>query len=228
MRYAIADIHGCCKTFHALIEKLQIRGSDHLYLLGDYIDRGPDSKGVLDTIMNMDCKVVSLMGNHEDMWLRASVEMDDPLQGDANINLWMENGGQATLKSFAGIDTKPYLAFLRDLPLFLELDDFFLVHAELDFSLPDPFGKAGIDSMLWGREKPYHGKKPVLCGHTPLPIEQIQAGLQTNKINIDNGCCYVNRIGYHNLLAYGLDDGQLYIQQNIEEQILQYSSELES
>ena len=127
-------------------------------------------------------KVVSLMGNHEDMWLRASVKMGDPVLCDENINVWMENGGQATLKSFAGIDTKPYLAFLRDLPLFLELDDFFLVHAELDFSLPDPFGKAGIDSMLWGRGKPYHGKKPVLCGHTPLPIEQIQAGLQTNKI----------------------------------------------
>jgi serine/threonine protein phosphatase 1 len=48
MRYAIADIHGCCKTFHALIEKLQLKESDDLYLLGDYIDRGPDSKGVLE------------------------------------------------------------------------------------------------------------------------------------------------------------------------------------
>ncbi|MCX5826194.1 MAG: metallophosphoesterase [Deltaproteobacteria bacterium] len=217
MRYAIADIHGCCKTFHALIEKLRLKGSDSLYLLGDYIDRGPDSKGVLDTIMNLDCKVVSLMGNHEDMWLRASVEMDDPLQGDANINLWMENGGQATLKSFAGTDTKPYLAFLRDLPLFLELDDFYLVHAEFDFSLPDPFGDAGIPSMLWSRGKPYHGKKPVLCGHSILTLEQIQAGLQTNRINIDNGCFFVDRVGCHNLLAYCLHDGQLYIQENIED-----------
>ena len=217
MRYAIADIHGCCKTFHALIEKLQLKESDHLYLLGDYIDRGPDSKGVLDTTMNLGCKVVTLMGNHEDMWLRASVEMGDPFQRDANINLWMENGGQATLQSFAGIDTKPYLAFLRDMPPFLELDDFFLVHAEFDFSLPDPFGDAGIESMLWGRGKPYHGKKPVLCGHSSLPLEQIRAGLKTNRINIDNGCCYVDRVGCHNLLAYSLDDGQLYTQQNIED-----------
>ena len=73
--------------------------------------------------------------------------MDDPLQGDANINLWMRNGGQATLKSFDGTDTKPYLAFLRDMPPFLELADFYLVHAEFDFSLPDPFGDAGIYSM---------------------------------------------------------------------------------
>jgi serine/threonine protein phosphatase 1 len=219
MRYAIADIHGCCKTFHALIKRLQIRGKDRIYLLGDYIDRGPDSKGVLDTIMNPDCNVAALMGNHEDMWLRASVKTGDPdpWVEDEAVNIWMENGGQATLKSFAGTDTKPYLAFLRELPLFVELDDFFLVHAEFDFSLSDPFGKAGIDSMLWSRGKPYHGKKPVLCGHTPLPLEQIQAGLQTNKINIDNGCCYVDRMGCHNLLAYGLDDGQLYIQKNIED-----------
>lgn len=217
MRYAIGDIHGCCKTFCALIEQLHIKGSDHLYLIGDYIDRGPDSKGVLDVIMNLNCNVVALMGNHEYMWLGASAETGDPVVRDANINFWIENGGQATLKSFSGIDTKPYLAFLRDLPFFLELDNFFLVHAEFDFSLLDPFGKAGIYSMLWGRGKPYHGGKPFICGHTPLPIEQIQEGLKTNKINIDNGCCYFNRIGQGHLLAYCLDDGQLYIQRNIED-----------
>lgn len=216
MRYAITDIHGCCKTFQALLQKLQIKGTDYLYLLGDYIDRGPDSKGVLDMIMNLDCKVVTLMGNHEDMWLRASVRMGDSVECDANINFWIENGGQTTLKSFSGIDTTPYLTFIRDLPPFLELDDFYLVHAEFDFSLPDPFGKEGINSMFWGRGKPNPGKKPVICGHTPLPIEQIQEGLKTNNINIDNGCCYFNRIGYHHLLAYGLDDGQLYMQQNID------------
>jgi len=217
MRYAITDIHGCCKTFQALIDKLRIKRSDYLYLLGDYIDRGPDSKGVLDTIMNLDCKVVALMGNHEEMWLRASIKMDDPFLRDANINVWIENGGLEALRSFASTDTKPYLEFISDLPLFLELDDFYLVHAEFDFSLADPFGTAGAHSMLWGRGKPYYGTKPMVCGHTPLPIKQIQEGLKTNKINIDNGCCYFNRIGQHNLLAYSLDDGQLYIQQYIED-----------
>jgi serine/threonine protein phosphatase 1 len=217
MRFAITDIHGCCKTFQALLEQLELKGSDHLYLLGDYIDRGPDSKGVLDTIMNLDCNVVALMGNHEEMWLRTSVEIGDPVLCDATINVWMEYGGQATVKSFSGTDTTPYLAFIRELPLFRELDDFYLVHAELDFSLPDPFGFAGVYSMLWGRGRPYHGKKPVICGHTPLPLKQIQAGLKTNKINIDNGCCYVNRSGQNHLVAYGLDNGRLYVQQNRED-----------
>jgi len=217
MRYAIADIHGCCKTFHALLEKMRIKRSDNLYLLGDYIDRGPDGKGVLDTIMTLDCNVSALKGNHEDMWLRASAQSDDPFGSAEYFRLWMENGGQATLRSFAGIDTAPYLAFLRDLPPFIELDDFLLVHAEFDFSLSDPFGEAGIDSMLWSRGKPQFGPKPVLCGHTPLPLDRIRAGLRTNKINIDNGCCYVDRIGYQNLLAYCLDDGGLLVQRNIEE-----------
>lgn len=224
MRYAIADIHGCCKTFNALIDKLQLRESDSLYLLGDYIDRGPDSKGVLDTIMNLHCKVVPLLGNHEDLWLRASACSGVQRIYDPDFNRWMKNGGGETLKSFAGFNTEPYLAFLRELPPFLELDDFLLVHAEFDFSLPDPFGEAGVESMLWSRGKPYYGKKPVICGHSPLPLEQImdtmlrfQAGLKINRINIDNGCCYVNRIGHHNLLAYCLDDGELYIQPNIEQ-----------
>jgi serine/threonine protein phosphatase 1 len=216
MRYAISDIHGCCKTFHALLKQLHIKESDHLYLLGDYIDRGPDSKGVLDTIMNLDCKVVALMGNHEELWLRASDDTDIHTMSDSNFNFWMEYGGLETLKSFSGTDTKPYLEFIGHLPPFHELNDFYLVHAEFDFSLSDPFGKEGIHSMLWGRGKTYRGKKPVICGHTPLPIKRIEAALKTNKINIDNGCCYYYRPGQHHLLAYGLDDGCLYIQENIE------------
>ena len=216
MRYAIADIHGCYKTFKALIKKLDIKESDHLYLLGDYVDRGPDSKGVLDTIKELSCKckVVALMGNHEDMWLSASIKTGYPTKCDA---MWIENGGKATLKSFSGIDPTPYLSDIGKLPKFFELDDFYLVHAEFDFSLPDPFAKAGEDSMLWGRGKPYLGGKPVICGHTPLPIEQIKEGLKTNKINIDNGCCYLNCIGQGHLLAYGLDNGQLYRKQNIDD-----------
>jgi serine/threonine protein phosphatase 1 len=217
MRYAIADIHGCCKTFNALLERIQIGKSDTLYLLGDYIDRGPDGKGVLDTIMNLHCKVVPLMGNHEELWLRMSGQGGDYKTDDPDFNTWMANGGGATLKSFAGYDARPYLDFIKKLPPFVELEDFLLVHAEFDFSLPEPFGEMGVKSMICGRGNPYYGKKPVICGHTPLPLEQIKAGLKTNRINIDNGCCYLHRVGCHNLLAYCLDDGQLHIQPNSED-----------
>jgi len=214
MRYTIADIHGCSKTFIALIEKLNIKKSDHLYLIGDYIDRGHDSKGVLDIIkeLNSKCTVVVLMGNHEDLWIKA----DDKKIKSIEWDMWIENGGQATLDSFSGIDQTPYLSYIRKLPKFLELEDFYLVHAEFDFSLPDPFSEAGEYSMLWSRGRPCSEGKPVICGHTPLSIEQIKEGLGTKKINIDNGCCYLNRIGQGHLLAYCLDDGQLYRQKNIE------------
>jgi serine/threonine protein phosphatase 1 len=217
MRFAIADIHGCCKTFKALIDKLDIGASDTLYLLGDSIDRGPDSKGVLDVIMRPPCEVVPLLGNHEDMWLRVYSGDGNYKTDDPYFNTWMANGGGATLKSFEGTDTRPYIEFIKSFPPFLELEDFLLVHAEFDFSLPDPFGQEGIEAMLWSRGRRYRGKKPVICGHTPLPLEQILSGLKTNRINIDNGCCYTDRIGCHNLLAYCLDNGQLYIQRNIED-----------
>jgi serine/threonine protein phosphatase 1 len=215
MRYAITDIHGCCKTFHALLEKMRIRETDHLYLLGDYIDRGPDSKGVLDTIMNLNCRVLALRGNHEDLWLKTA---DTGMEKERflHYNHWMENGILARVKSFGEADTLPYLAFISRLPLYHELDDFLLVHGEFDFSLPDPFGEMGEESMLWGRGKNYTGTKPVICGHTPRRLDKIKAGLKTNKINIDNGCCF-HLEGYGRLVAYGLDDGRLYIQENIED-----------
>ena len=215
MRYAIADIHGCCKTFRGLLDKMQIRETDHLYLLGDYIDRGPDSKGVLDTMMNLNCRMVALRGNHEDLWLKtAGAGMDR--RRFFHYNYWMEDGILAGLNSFGETDPRPYLNFLSTLPLYTELDDYLLVHGEFDFSLTDPFGVGGEESMLWGRGKTYSGKKRVICGHTPLKLDKIITGLQTNRINIDNGCYYSRQEGYGHLLAYGLDDGRLYIQENID------------
>ena len=217
MRYAIADIHGCCRTFHALLDKIRIRETDTLYLLGDYIDRGPDSKGVLDTVMNLPCGVVALKGNHEDLWLHTA-----EVEGDPNrffhYNHWMEDGIKARLESFGQTDPRPYLEFLATLPLYHELDDFLFVHAEFDLSLPEPFGKMGEESMLWGRGKDYTGEKTVICGHTPMTLPKIKASLSTNRINIDNGCCFrLERYGH--LLAYGLDDGRLYIQENLEDEL---------
>lgn len=215
MRYAIADIHGCCRTFRALLQQLRIRRGDTLYLLGDYIDRGPDSKGVLDTIMGLNCNVVALRGNHEDLWLKAvSAGMDwNRVQ---EYNHWMETGIVATRQSFRNTDPEPYVRFVAGLPLHFELDDYLFVHGAFDFSLPDPFGEMGQESMLWGRDKDYDGLKPVLCGHTPRPFQKILESLETNRINLDNGCCF-RQEWYGRLLAYDLDAKRLFVQENIDE-----------
>src|SRR5215218_1348691 len=96
-RYAISDIHGCCKTFRYMVEEvLHLQASDQLFLLGDYIDRGPDSKGVIDFILELRAKgyrVETLMGNHEFMML-------ETWEDASYLPLWLRNGGDTTLASF--------------------------------------------------------------------------------------------------------------------------------
>lgn len=213
MRYAIGDIHGCAQTFRALLNKINLREGDELYLLGDYIDRGPDSKGVLDTIMHLPCRVVALMGNHEDLWLKA---MKSGLGYEMfNYEYFLDMGMIATYRSFGNHDLAPYVNFISSLPLWHETDDYYFVHGEIDFSLPDPFGPMGKESMLWGRGNEYLGAKPVICGHTPLPLWQIKENLRSKKIDIDNGCCYLIK-GYGRLIAYDLDRRCIYEQENID------------
>lgn len=97
-RYAIGDIHGGSQTFRALLDTLSLKHSDRLYLLGDYVDRGNDSKGVLDTILQlMDAgyDVRPIRGNHDDMMIRAFTGVH---HNDSRT--WESGWGQHTLPSF--------------------------------------------------------------------------------------------------------------------------------
>src|SRR6056297_3080965 len=97
MRYAISDIHGCFKTFRRLIESgIKMEKNDQLFLMGDYIDRGPSSKQVLDYIlylMENNYNVVLLRGNHEEIFLNV-------IDGKHDVSLWYYNGGLETLHDF--------------------------------------------------------------------------------------------------------------------------------
>ena len=117
-KYAISDIHGCSETFNALLEKIGLNKSDELYLLGDYIDRGPDSRGVIDTILRLQeegYQIHCLRGNHEQM-------LEDQLHYP-NFHLdWLANGGVRTLESFGKptvtVFENRYLDFFADLGFF--------------------------------------------------------------------------------------------------------------
>ena len=79
-RLVISDIHGCSKTLNALLKKINLNEKDTLYFLGDYIDRGPDSSGVLDTLIKLKKKyanIFPLAGNHEYQMLQAEKEYDE-------------------------------------------------------------------------------------------------------------------------------------------------------
>src|SRR5258706_6134196 len=94
--FAIGDVHGCSNTFRKMLEEIKLQKSDIIFCLGDYIDRGHDSKGVIDLIMELRSKghtVHTLRGNHEQL-------MMDSTKSSALFDAWMDNGGDTTLVSF--------------------------------------------------------------------------------------------------------------------------------
>lgn len=93
----IGDIHGELTLLDGLLEAILKNQPDHITFLGDYIDRGPHSRGVVERIMELEVPVTCLMGNHELMMLSA---LDDTAFGYNSMELWYYNGGEATLQSF--------------------------------------------------------------------------------------------------------------------------------
>lgn len=218
-RFVIPDIHGCALSFAALLhDVLRVQQGDTVYLLGDYIDRGPRSKEVLDNILflqNRGFSVQPLRGNHDDMFLRACGSLD-------HLRLWLLNGGRTTLASFNREDPCEipisYRRFIHDLPYFYSLDDFILVHAGLNFERDDPFDDR--EAMLWTRlrevdTKKTSGKK-IISGHTPVSRETIKRSISTSHILLDNGCVYSGKAELGTLAALELNSLSLFFQKNIE------------
>jgi len=217
--FVIGDIHGCAATLRRLVEDtLRPAPEDRIYLLGDLIDRGPDSKGVLDFIFELrerGLAVASVRGNHEEMCLQAG---DDRYY----LDLWGANGGLETLESFQadgpGDIPHRYRAFLDSLPHYILLPDFVIVHAGLDFDLSDPF--ADTAAMLWTRsphvDRQRIGGRRLVCGHTPLPRTLLEASLDSSKIMLDNGCVFAGRPGMGSLAALELGSMTVRYQENID------------
>ena len=172
--FAIADIHGCCRTFQQLLfNVIHLQKEDTLYLLGDYIDRGPDSKGVIDTIKGLQhdgYDVRPIMGNHESLLIQS---IESELYND--LCVWLDLGGRATLKSY-GVEHPEeipveHLNFIKVLPACLTTGTHVFVHAGLNFCLADPLKESGQNFMLWDRmnrgvEPDKIGGRKVVAGHT--------------------------------------------------------------
>ncbi len=218
--FVIGDIHGCAKTFKKLLkEVLKVTKEDSIYLLGDYIDRGPNSKKVVNRIIKMKengYKIFPIMGNHELLLI-------DSINVIENHVYWFQNGAKQTLASFEinyAYELKPkYIEFFQNLPYYYILDNFIIVHGGLNFNIDDPFQDK--ESMVWIRENNVDlqktGGRRLITGHTPMPLDKIQKSLSKNKINLDGGCVYYNKhsfLGY--LVALELNTMQLYFQRNIE------------
>ena len=217
--FAIGDIHGCCRTFkYLLFEKLKITHDDKIYCLGDYIDRGPDSKGVVDLILSLrknGYNIHTLRGNHEQMFM-------DSVRGFSDFVLWMSNGGESTLKSFniMSFNELPpyYQQFFKHTKYYIKTGDVIFVHAGIDLSVENPFKDKY--SMLWSRdlfnsEPPPKGTK-IIHGHTPISLNSIRRSLATWCINIDNGCVYKHYKDLGNLVAFDLTENRLIAIENMD------------
>ena len=226
-QYAIGDIHGCSKTFNELLNKIGLNDGDELYLLGDYIDRGPDSKGVIDTIFRLKesgYQVSCLRGNHEQMLLDALFIGDNQ-----DLDNWVNNGGKETLQSFdfknAKIIPPQYVAFFEALPFYIETEDLILVHAGLNFKVKNPL--KDLESMLWIRnwysliDTEWLNNRTIIHGHTPITIEKIEFLFEKREklgaVNLDGSAVFSLK-GRHDCALCCLDwtNKKLYFQETID------------
>jgi serine/threonine protein phosphatase 1 len=234
-QWVIPDIHGNNETLRALIEeKIKPSRNDTIYFLGDYIDRGPDSKGVIDYIIEFqkdDYKIRTLRGNHEDYLLR-TYDNESARKNILGItyqnklkNEWFKYGGKETLKSFGVSDVHEipaiYIDWMRGLEYFIPLDHFILVHAGLNFNIDDPF--ADKESMLWIKgfkpEPAKIGNRKIIHGHVPVSLDFIKMLKTSNKhnyIDLDNGIYMPHKTGFGNLVALDLTTMELMVQPNID------------
>jgi serine/threonine protein phosphatase 1 len=188
--YAIGDIHGCFDKLEALVARCRsdAGGGDATFVfLGDMIDRGPDSRAVVEYLMDFEKRqpdrVVCLCGNHEDMALNA---IDDP----GKIDQWVGgNGGHAALRSYDVTSPlelpRDHVAWLRARPTHHDDGRRFFVHAGIDPARP--LDRQERFDLLWMRE-PFlsdtrdHGRF-IVHGHTPL--RNGRPDLRTNRVNVD-------------------------------------------
>jgi len=218
--YFIGDIHGCARTFTELLfEVIGVRRSDRIFLLGDYIDRGPDSAAVIDIILTMIKKeytIFPLMGNHELMLLQS---LRDPVFAAQ----WTLNGGRAAMDSWKTNDPTKipahHIDFIKGLKYYFKVGDFIAVHAGLNFSVEKPL--EDTESMLWIRNDSVDRTKikgrKLIVGHTPTTLEDIKKSLNSDRIRLDGGCVYsARRPEYGLLCALRLEGMRLFTQKNID------------
>jgi serine/threonine protein phosphatase 1 len=225
-RFAATDIHGCLATFRYLVEEeLGLRSSDTLYLLGDYVNKGPDSAGVLDYIIELQSRnyqVYCLRGNHEQ-------ELLATIHGTPNANnMWKSAAEREIVLASFGVAQPAdiparYVAWMSALPLMLELPDFVLVHAGFDFALPPAEMRRDEHSMLYTKNFVFDpsrlGGKRLLHGHVPTPVAKIQANVaaKAGAIGLDAGGVYRHNPELLHLAALNLDSWELHLVENREE-----------
>lgn len=202
---AIGDIHGCAAALAGMIKWIEPVPSDTIVVLGDCVDRGPDSRGVIDQLLALAelCELKPLLGNHEEMMLAA---FDRPASQEA----WLACGGAETLQSYNvdSADKVPHghEMFLRTWGDYYETKTHFFAHACYDPSAP-------LDKQEWGHQRwqsirseipaPHCSGKVAIVGHTSQKDGKV---LDAERlVCIDTYCC-----GGKRLTALDSNTGQIW------------------
>lgn len=219
-RYAISDIHGNYRTFLRALEAIQLSPNDELFLLGDYVDKGPNSRKLINHILQLEqdgYQVNCLLGNHEVYMLNGMEIQEDP----SYFTNWLRAGGRTTLPNYLldeeakllHADIQVHLEWMKERPVLIETEDYLLVHAGFNFRSPDPFKDtaAMLQIRNWYDDinLGWLGDRCIVHGHTPMRKDAIlsQQNSQQHKLpvfNIDGGCFYEGE-GFGHLAIFDLD-----------------------
>jgi serine/threonine protein phosphatase 1 len=201
---AIGDIHGCSDALASVLRSVDPQIDDTIITLGDYVDRGIDSKGVIDMLIRLvgDCRLVPILGNHDEMMLRAN-------DSKPAFEEWLEFGGITTLDSYEATGLMSHIPdshfrFLRSCRSWFETDRHFFVHANYDPNLP--LDQQDERTLRWLSLRdfvpgPHLSGKVAVVGHTPQP-EILNLG---HLICLDTGCAFGGK-----LTAMEMESGEVW------------------
>lgn len=185
---AIGDIHGCSRALDALLRTIEPQADDLIVTLGDYVNRDPESRGVLDHLIALErqCNVIPLLGNHDETLLQMLL---DVRRGHSPAFLsWVGMGGGATLASYGASPGRITSADLARIPaehvVFLErcrpyheTETHIFIHANYDPALPipdQPFELLRWESLRDGISGPHVSGKTVIAGHSAQKSGEIK------------------------------------------------------
>lgn len=169
---AVGDVHGCRTALAGLLREIKPSATDLIVMLGDYIDRGPDSRGVLDDLLDLAgrCQLIALRGNHEQLMRGSRFSRE-------TWETWISNGGRQALASFGteskrgglsrSIPSKYWKLLDSQMQDFFETEHFLFVHAGAEPHLP--LAEQSPDTLFWmlfDRIQPHQSGKRIVCGHT--------------------------------------------------------------
>ena len=223
--WVIGDIHGYVETLKSLIENLNLGSKDIVICLGDMVDRGPDSAGVVKLFMEKE-NLYSLKGNHEEMLL-----MDwEKTNGLGNYSY---DGFWSSLSPLSREDMIEIMTFIRFLPTEIILDKFRLVHAGYsDMPYAESLEQQTDTERLWSRDiftvnYPFDQERTVIVGHTIIQnygvigdnevwnsTKLLKDG-RTSAIGIDTGI-YLQKEGNPRITAIELGSGKIISQKRVD------------